>query len=65
MWCRRRSRRCTSSATRDWAQIAALYGQLVLVDRSPVVALNRAIAVGEAHGPAAGLELLDALDLPD
>ncbi len=49
---------------RDWPQIAALYGQLALLDRSPVVALNRAIAVGETDGPAAGLELLDALELP-
>jgi RNA polymerase sigma-70 factor (ECF subfamily) len=49
---------------RDWPQIAALYGQLAALDRSPVVALNRAIAVAEADGPAAGLELLDALELP-
>jgi predicted RNA polymerase sigma factor len=41
---------------RDWPQIAALYGQPAAVDRSPVVALNQAIAVGEANGPAAGLE---------
>jgi RNA polymerase sigma-70 factor (ECF subfamily) len=50
---------------RDWPQIAALYGQLVALDRSPVVALNRAIAVGEADGAAAGLELLDKLELPN
>ncbi len=49
---------------RDWPQIAALYGELAALDRSPVVALNRAVAVGEADGPAAGLELLDALELP-
>jgi RNA polymerase sigma-70 factor (ECF subfamily) len=49
---------------RDWLQIATLYAQLALLDRSPVVALNHAIAVGEAEGPAAGLELLDALELP-
>jgi RNA polymerase sigma-70 factor, ECF subfamily len=45
----------------DWPQIAALYGQLARLTGSPVVELNRAIAVGEAHGPAAGLELLDQL----
>jgi RNA polymerase sigma-70 factor (ECF subfamily) len=49
---------------RDWLQIAALYGQLADVDRSPVVALNRAVAVGEADGPAAGLALLDRVELP-
>jgi len=49
---------------RDWPQIAALYGQLAAVDRSPVVALNQAVAVGEADGPAAGLVLLDRVDLP-
>ena len=49
---------------RDWPQIAALYGQLAAIDRSPVVALNQAVAVGEADGPAAGLVLLDRVDLP-
>ena len=49
---------------RDWLQIAALYGQLAAIDRSPVVALNRAVAVGEADGPAAGLALLDRVELP-
>jgi RNA polymerase sigma-70 factor (ECF subfamily) len=43
----------------DWLQIAALYGELVLVTRSPVVELNRAIAVAEAAGPEAGLALVD------
>jgi RNA polymerase sigma-70 factor, ECF subfamily len=42
----------------DWAQIAELYGALVRLNPSPVVELNRAVAVGLAHGPAAGLELL-------
>jgi RNA polymerase sigma factor (sigma-70 family) len=45
----------------DWAQIAALYATLATVTPSPVVELNRAVAVGMAHGPAAGLELADAL----
>ncbi|MGH3256378.1 MAG: RNA polymerase sigma factor, partial [Streptosporangiaceae bacterium] len=49
---------------RDWPQIAALYGQLAAIDRSPVVALNRAVAIGEADGPAAGLVLLDRIELP-
>lgn len=45
----------------DWARIASLYGDLVAVAASPVVQLNRAMAVSMAHGPAAGLELVDAL----
>ncbi len=49
---------------RDWPQISALYGQLAAIDRSPVVALNRAVAIGEADGPAVGLALLDRVELP-
>jgi RNA polymerase sigma-70 factor (ECF subfamily) len=45
----------------DWAQIAELYGALVRLNPSPVVELNRAVAVGLASGPAAGLELLEPL----
>jgi RNA polymerase sigma-70 factor (ECF subfamily) len=45
----------------DWAQIAELYGALVNLNPSPVVELNRAVAVGMASGPAAGLELLEPL----
>ena len=45
----------------DWAQIVALYDQLAVLDRSPIVRLNRAVAVGERDGPDAGLALLDAL----
>jgi RNA polymerase sigma-70 factor (ECF subfamily) len=48
---------------RDWAEIAVLYGELARLTRSPVVELNRAIAVAEADGPEAGLELVDRLDL--
>jgi RNA polymerase sigma-70 factor, ECF subfamily len=48
---------------RDWAQIAALYGELVRLTRSAVVELNRAIAVAEAEGVEAGLALVDRLDL--
>ena len=45
----------------DWARIAALYAALAQRSPSPVVELNRAVAVGMAFGPAAGLELVDAL----
>jgi RNA polymerase sigma-70 factor (ECF subfamily) len=45
----------------DWARIAELYRQLERLVPSPVVALNRAVAVGMAEGPVAGLELVDAL----
>jgi RNA polymerase sigma-70 factor (ECF subfamily) len=48
---------------RDWRQIAALYGELIRRTGSPVAELNRAIAIAEAEGPAAGLELVDGLDL--
>ena len=45
----------------DWGEIVALYGLLQLRWRSPVVALNRAVAIGLASGPKAGLAALDAL----
>lgn len=51
----------TDAAGTDWAQIAALYGQLARFTPSAVVELNRAVAVGMAAGPAAGLELVEAL----
>jgi RNA polymerase sigma-70 factor (ECF subfamily) len=47
----------------DWPQILALYDQLLSVAPTPVVALNRAVAVGEVHGPAAALALVEELDL--
>jgi RNA polymerase sigma-70 factor (ECF subfamily) len=47
----------------DWSQIVALYDQLLAVAPTPVVALNRAIAIGEVQGPAAALTLVDDLDL--
>jgi RNA polymerase sigma-70 factor, ECF subfamily len=50
---------------RDWAQIAALYGELARLTDSPVVELSRAVAVAEAHGPEAGLDIVDRLDLGD
>jgi RNA polymerase sigma-70 factor, ECF subfamily len=45
----------------DWARIAALYGALIELLPTPVVELNRAVAVGMASGPGAGLEIVDAL----
>jgi len=50
----------TTAAGTDWKQIAALYGQLLRHAPSPVVELNRAVAVGMARGPLAGLALLQA-----
>jgi RNA polymerase sigma-70 factor (ECF subfamily) len=47
----------------DWPQIVALYDQLLDVAPTPVVALNRAIAIGEVQGPAIALALVDELDL--
>ena len=53
--------RARTAADTDWARIAALYAQLATAVPSPVVELNRAVAVGMAFGPAAGLALVDAL----
>ena len=50
----------TADAT-DWPRIAALYAELASVVRSPIVELNRAVAVGMAEGPEAGLALVDRL----
>jgi RNA polymerase sigma-70 factor, ECF subfamily len=52
----------TADAT-NWRQIVQLYDQLLSLTANPVVALNRAVAVAEIDGPAAGLALVDALDL--
>jgi RNA polymerase sigma-70 factor (ECF subfamily) len=52
-----------SVAQTDWTQIVALYDQLLAVAPTPVVALNRAIAIGEVQGPAAALALVDELEL--
>jgi len=49
----------------DWPQVAALYGELARLTASPVVELNRAVAVAEADGPEAGLRIVDQLDLED
>jgi RNA polymerase sigma-70 factor (ECF subfamily) len=52
----------TAEAT-DWGQILALYDQLLALSPTPVVALNRSVAVAEVHGPALALALVDGLDL--
>ncbi|TWF76416.1 RNA polymerase ECF family sigma subunit [Pseudonocardia hierapolitana] len=53
--------RAERAADTDWLQIAALYGRLAELTPSPVVRLNRAVAVAMAHGPEAGLALVDEL----
>jgi RNA polymerase sigma-70 factor (ECF subfamily) len=50
---------------RDWPQIAALYGELARLTDSPVVELNRAVALAEVDGPQAGLDIADSLALED
>jgi RNA polymerase sigma-70 factor (ECF subfamily) len=52
-----------AAATTDWRQILQLYDQLLSLAPSPVVALNRAVAVAEVEGPDAALTLVDGLDL--
>lgn len=49
----------------DWSQIVALYDQMLRVDASPIVRLNRAIAVAELDGPEVALAEIDRLDLED
>ncbi len=57
--------RARSVEETDWSRIAALYEALAEIAPSPVIELNRAVAVSRAYGPAAGLELVDALvDVP-
>ncbi|HEY3499492.1 MAG TPA: sigma-70 family RNA polymerase sigma factor [Polyangiaceae bacterium] len=53
--------RARAAGETDWRRIAALYAELAAMTRSPVVELNRAVAVGMAEGPAAALPLIDAL----
>jgi RNA polymerase sigma-70 factor (ECF subfamily) len=52
-----------AAAATDWRQILALYDQLLALTPTPVVALNRAVAVAEVEGPEAALALVDGLDL--
>src|ERR1700674_2719857 len=56
--CHARARRAEDT---DWARIAALYDALAQLVPSPVVELNRAVALSMAYGPAAGLEVVDTL----
>jgi RNA polymerase sigma-70 factor (ECF subfamily) len=49
----------------DWSQILELYDQLLAMTPTPVVAMNRAIALGEVQGPQAALDVLDGLDLDE
>lgn len=51
------------AASTDWPRVLALYDRLLALTPSPVVALNRAVAVAEVDGPGPALALLDALDL--
>jgi predicted RNA polymerase sigma factor len=53
--------RAPTAEETDWQRIVALYTELAELAPSPVVELNRAVAVGMAYGPAAGLEILDAI----
>ena len=54
-----------TAAQTDWGQILALYDQLIEVAPTPIVALNRCVAVAEVHGPARALELADKLSLDE
>lgn len=54
----------TDGDATDWVQVLALYDQLLGIDATPVVALNRAVAVAEVRGPAAALADIEHLDLP-
>ena len=51
----------TDYKSTDWSRILALYDQLVQIDDSPVIALNRAVAIAEVHGPQAGIEAVEAV----
>ena len=53
--------RASTAAETDWERIVLLYDALLQIGPSPIVELNRAVAVGMAEGPAAGLRALDAL----
>ncbi len=50
---------------RDWPRIAALYGELTRLTDSPIVELNRAVAISETQGPEVGLAIVDRLHLED
>jgi len=54
----------TDGDATDWVQVLALYDQLLRINAIPIVALNRAVAVAEVHGPAQALADIEDLDLP-
>jgi RNA polymerase sigma-70 factor (ECF subfamily) len=54
----------TDGAATDWPQVLALYDQLLALAPTPIIALNRAVAVAEVHGPALALAALEDVDLP-
>ncbi|GLY94362.1 RNA polymerase sigma factor [Actinoplanes sp. NBRC 103695] len=54
----------TDGPATDWSQVLALYDQLLALSPNPVVALNRAVAVAEVHGPAMALATLEGVELP-
>ncbi|GIF01651.1 RNA polymerase sigma factor [Paractinoplanes rishiriensis] len=54
----------TDGPATDWTQVLALYDQLLRLAPTPIVALNRAVAVAEVHGPALALAAIEDLDLP-
>jgi RNA polymerase sigma-70 factor (ECF subfamily) len=54
----------TDGPATDWTQVLALYDQLLVHTPTPIVALNRAVAVAEVHGPALALAAIESLDLP-
>jgi predicted RNA polymerase sigma factor len=54
--------RARTAAETDWERIVLLYDALMQISPSPIVALNRAVAIGRSQGPAAGLDALDAID---
>jgi RNA polymerase sigma factor (sigma-70 family) len=56
--------RARTAEETDWERIVLLYDALMRISPSPVVALNRVVAIGMAQGPAAGLDALDAIDRP-
>ncbi|MEJ7839212.1 MAG: RNA polymerase sigma factor [Thermomicrobiales bacterium] len=56
---------CTNASDTDWRQIVQLYDQLQQFDPSPILALNRGVAVAEIDGPETALALIDELDLGD
>jgi RNA polymerase sigma-70 factor (ECF subfamily) len=54
----------TDGSATDWTQVLALYDQLLRLVPTPIVALNRAVAVAEVHGPALALATIETIDLP-